>query len=235
MTPAPSGSAPDDPDGFKETRREALLSPCLLSCLRVSECPGSFDFARASGCCLPLSLPLSPCLLLHRAVILNRMIMRVLATLLTGMLLATAAKSTVPPNLLADSSGLNEGKFFATYVEDEPAGLPESGVSSPQPAAPRKVAIGKNVWFEIEGKTRRVIFNAYVCFRAGPLEQLLSRRGTKEHEAILAADVDARDIHRASCLPAQRTARLSATSPNSRRPPAARFVSPCATKTKARP
>jgi hypothetical protein len=126
------------------------------------------------------------------------MIMRVSASLLTGMLLATAASSTAPPNLLVDGAGLNEGVLFATLVETGPAG--QSGASSPQPAAPKKVAIGKNVWFEIEGKTRRVVFNAYVCFRAGPLEQLLCRRGTKEHEAILAADVDARDIHRALLL-----------------------------------
>jgi hypothetical protein len=62
---------------------------------------------------------------------------------------------------------------------------------------PNRVPAGKNVWLEIDGKQRRVVFNAYVCLREGLLEQLLCRKNTKEHEAILAADVDARDIHRA--------------------------------------
>jgi hypothetical protein len=77
---------------------------------------------------------------------------------------------------------------------------------APQSAAPtqqgatKKVPIGNNVWLELEGSKRRVVFNARVCFREGPLEQLLCRKNTKEHEAILAADVDARDIHRALLL-----------------------------------
>jgi hypothetical protein len=53
----------------------------------------------------------------------------------------------------------------------------------------------KNVSLETQGKTRRVVINAYVCLRQGQLEQLLTRKRTKEHEAILAADVDAREIH----------------------------------------
>jgi hypothetical protein len=78
--------------------------------------------------------------------------------------------------------------------------------TAPQSAAPtqegaaKRVAIGQNVWLEIDGSKRRVVFNAYVCFREGPLEQLLCRKNTKEHEAILAADVDARDLHRALLL-----------------------------------
>ncbi len=61
-----------------------------------------------------------------------------------------------------------------------------------------KVKRLKNVTLEIagpKGRKRRVIINAYVCLRQGQLEQLLTRKRTKEHEAILAADVDARDIH----------------------------------------
>src|SRR5205807_3887545 len=44
---------------------------------------------------------------------------------------------------------------------------------------------------------RRVLVAAVVCLREGPLEQLLCRKNTKEHEAVLSADVDARDIHTA--------------------------------------
>jgi hypothetical protein len=76
----------------------------------------------------------------------------------------------------------------------------QSATPPSQQSAPKKVPIGKNVWLEVEGSKRRVVFNAYVCFREGPLEQLLCRKNTKEHEAILAADIDARDIHRALLL-----------------------------------
>jgi hypothetical protein len=81
----------------------------------------------------------------------------------------------------------------------------QSQTKKPQPSAPapptKKVEVGKNVFFEIlPGDKRRVRVNAYVCLRMGQLEQLLTRRRTKEHEAILAADVDARDIHTALTL-----------------------------------
>ena len=42
---------------------------------------------------------------------------------------------------------------------------------------------------------RRVIVTAEVCLREGPLEQLMCRNGTKEHEAILHTPVDAKEIH----------------------------------------
>jgi hypothetical protein len=44
---------------------------------------------------------------------------------------------------------------------------------------------------------RRVVLEAAVCLRQGGLEMLLCRKRTKEHEAILHADVDARAIHAA--------------------------------------
>ncbi len=65
------------------------------------------------------------------------------------------------------------------------------------PATVKKVPVGKNVTLEIAGDKRRVLVNAYVCLRQGQLEQLMTRKRTKEHEAILAADVDARHIHQA--------------------------------------
>jgi len=42
---------------------------------------------------------------------------------------------------------------------------------------------------------RRVGFVAEVCLREGPLEVFLCKQGTKEHEAVLRADFDARKIH----------------------------------------
>jgi hypothetical protein len=59
----------------------------------------------------------------------------------------------------------------------------------------KKVKVGNNVYLEIDGEQRRVLVDAYICLRKGMLEQLLTRKRTKEHEAILAADVDARHIH----------------------------------------
>jgi hypothetical protein len=59
----------------------------------------------------------------------------------------------------------------------------------------KKIKISDNVYLEIEGKQKRVLIDAYVCLRQGMLEQLLTRKRTKEHEAILAVDTDARNIH----------------------------------------
>ena len=69
-----------------------------------------------------------------------------------------------------------------------------------QTTSPKRVEISKNVILEVDGDKRRVLINAYVCFRQGLLEQLLTRKGTKEHEAILAADIDARSVHSALML-----------------------------------
>lgn len=59
----------------------------------------------------------------------------------------------------------------------------------------KRKELGKNVVLEIQGEQRRVLVTAEVCLREGQLEELLCRKGTKEHEAILTADADARTIH----------------------------------------
>lgn len=65
-------------------------------------------------------------------------------------------------------------------------------------AESKKAAVGKNVELEVlPDKKRRVLVSAEVCLREGQLEQLMCRKQTKEHEAILTADVDARHIHAA--------------------------------------
>lgn len=69
-----------------------------------------------------------------------------------------------------------------------------------KPKKINRVPTGKSVSLEVEGeqaRKRRVVVAAEVCLREGLLEQLLTRKGTKEHEAVLSADVDARDIHKA--------------------------------------
>lgn len=72
---------------------------------------------------------------------------------------------------------------------------PASGSAATPPS--KKIPIGKNVFLEIQGQKRRVLINAYVCQQQALLEQFLTRKLTKEHEAILAADADARHIHAA--------------------------------------
>jgi hypothetical protein len=86
---------------------------------------------------------------------------------------------------------------LAGCVEENAAAKKETVRAVPAPALAKKVNIGKNVFLEVQGDKRRVLVQAYVCLRQGQLEQFLTRKRTKEHEAILAADVDARDIHAA--------------------------------------
>jgi hypothetical protein len=79
--------------------------------------------------------------------------------------------------------------------EGDLGGSPKEKKSAIKPA--EKKPVGKNVYFEVQGKSRRVIVEATVCLRQGQLEMLLCRKFTKEHESILSADVDARQVHAA--------------------------------------
>lgn len=101
--------------------------------------------------------------------------------------------------------------FLCGCVEKEDESVPAKRASavkqtaSQEPAkAPagdfRKVPVGKNVWLEVRGAERRAVVDAYVCLREGQLEEFLCRKFTKEHESILAADIDARDLHQALIL-----------------------------------
>lgn len=69
-----------------------------------------------------------------------------------------------------------------------------------KPVESRKLDAGKNVVLEVQGDKRRVLVTSAVCLQRGPLELLMCRKQSKEHESILAADVDARDIHKALLL-----------------------------------
>jgi hypothetical protein len=71
--------------------------------------------------------------------------------------------------------------------------------SSKKPEVKRKPIVEgqKTVFIETEGEKRRVILETEVCLREGQLEQLVTRKNTKEHEAILTVDSDARLIHAA--------------------------------------
>lgn len=90
------------------------------------------------------------------------------------------------------------GSLWATQPERSPSpGKPAA--EQPLPPA-KKVQVGKDVVLEVQGEQRRVVIDANVCLREGGLELFLCRKHTKEHESILAAAVDARDVHTALCL-----------------------------------
>ena len=72
--------------------------------------------------------------------------------------------------------------------------------SAEKPASISKVPVGKNITLEVQGNKRRAVVEASVCLREGMLEEFLCRKYTKEHESILAADIDARDLHKALVL-----------------------------------
>jgi hypothetical protein len=89
-------------------------------------------------------------------------------------------------------AGLAVGCESSNSEQDQaPPASPDAG------AEIKKVLIGPNVFLEVQGKERRVVVSAEVCLREGQLELFLCRKNTKEHEAILTADMDARDIHKA--------------------------------------
>jgi hypothetical protein len=83
----------------------------------------------------------------------------------------------------------------------------QGGREEPRPAVARapvsstpeakKTLLAPNVWLEVQGKHRRVILSGEICLREGALELLMCRKATKEHEAIVTADVDGRDVHKA--------------------------------------
>jgi hypothetical protein len=75
---------------------------------------------------------------------------------------------------------------------------------TPKPKEPppetKKVLVAPNIHLEIQGQRRRVLVGAQVCLREGQLELFMCRKNTKEHEAILDADVYAREVHKALLL-----------------------------------
>jgi hypothetical protein len=85
---------------------------------------------------------------------------------------------------------------LALGCEEEP-----KPTAKARPVETKKVLTGKNVWLEVQKDgpkvNKRVLVSATVCLREGQLELLMCRKQTKEHEAVLSADVDARQVHAA--------------------------------------
>jgi hypothetical protein len=73
---------------------------------------------------------------------------------------------------------------------------PKPKAAAAEPEA-KKTLLGPNVFLEVQGKRRRVLISSEVCLRKGALELFLCRKESKEHESIVHADVDGRDVHKA--------------------------------------
>jgi hypothetical protein len=75
--------------------------------------------------------------------------------------------------------------------------LPEFPLTNPKntavPLTPDKKSIVAEV--NADKKVVRIGIMCEVCLRVGPLEQFLCKKGTKEHEAVVRADMDAELIH----------------------------------------
>lgn len=106
--------------------------------------------------------------------------------------------------LVVLGTGIGMWRWVQAQPPVPPASAPaKAGDQPPKPAGKSnatRTEVGPNVFLEVEGNKRRVLITAKVCLREGQLEQLLTRSRTKEHEAILAADVDARHVHAALLL-----------------------------------
>lgn len=82
---------------------------------------------------------------------------------------------------------------------------PEVEEKEPEPELPPPIPTGavvlnkaRTIMLEVpKNGPRKVHILAEVCLREGPLEVFLCKARTKEHESILAADFDARDLHTA--------------------------------------
>jgi hypothetical protein len=96
--------------------------------------------------------------------------------------------------------GLTLALLLGVGCEDAAPDKGKKPASPEPPAEGKKVKVGDNVYLEVLPSSRRVLIEAEVCLREGTLEQLLTRKGQKEHEAVLSADIDARKAHEALIL-----------------------------------
>jgi hypothetical protein len=83
----------------------------------------------------------------------------------------------------------------AAIERDSPRST-EKGSDKSKPVETKKVLMGENIFLEVmPDKKRRVVVSGAICLREGQLELFLCKKHTKEHEAIVTADVDARKVH----------------------------------------
>ena len=104
--------------------------------------------------------------------------------------LAISVAFLAVPGCMPMAEELNKSSKEKTASSQDPAPAPKA----------KRVPVGRNVFLEVDGDRRRVRVDSEVCLRQGMLELLLTKKRTKEHEAILAAEIDGRDLHLALTL-----------------------------------
>ena len=75
-------------------------------------------------------------------------------------------------------------------ARDKTAPTPSADSFQPDPAWK---PLGQDAWFD--PKEKRLVLRARIAVQDGVLEHLLCRKGTKEHESVLATEAPARMIH----------------------------------------
>ena len=93
--------------------------------------------------------------------------------------------------------------FLLAFVQQQPDKPPQPPPPPDMPAFKQPGAEivsldrNNNIWIDKNSKGRRVIVRATVCRQEAILEEFLCLKNTKEHEAILAADIVPRVFHTA--------------------------------------
>jgi hypothetical protein len=120
--------------------------------------------------------------------------------LFAALLLAPGCDVPDKPATQGDKPTQLAAKPADKPAENPPPATKPSEKPAEKPVEGKKTALNKQstLFMEIQpGDKRRILIESTVCLREGALELLMCRRETKEHESILHAEIDAREIHMA--------------------------------------
>jgi hypothetical protein len=84
-------------------------------------------------------------------------------------------------------------------AQEPPKAAPAEQPNSPafREAAAAIVPVNQNIWIDTNPKARRVLVRAYVCRQRAPLEEFMCRKDSKEHESVLAVELDPKSLQAA--------------------------------------
>ncbi len=111
---------------------------------------------------------------------------------------ARAPKADPPAPKKADPPPVSEPKkeFRTPEIEEQKEDPPEE--APPIPDSFKPLNKSKTLFFEtMADGSRRVHLLTEVCLREGPMEVLVCKTFTKEHESILRVDADGKELHTA--------------------------------------
>ena len=110
------------------------------------------------------------------------------------LIVSTNPASPGPIEVEATTTPRREEEEPASSTEAESEISPEN--PPPIPEGAKALNKQKTLFFEKSADDKRLVhILAEVCLREGALEVFLCKKNTKEHEAILNVDLDAREIH----------------------------------------